>query len=144
TALGIATGLRGSLPYGAGWVLAALSVLVLIALVPARVSLYRLRTNAAAWSVPPVLAERARPSQGRWGEILTVGPQGVRIIAALLGAAVVSLGSGTPIQTIGLLLIAPGSIVLSFASTVAAIALLAHLMLAIFRPLVDSAERHTT
>src|SRR5699024_9419285 len=76
----IATGLRGSLPYGAGWVLAALSVLVLIALVPARVSLYRLRTNAAAWSVPPVLAERARPPQGRWGEILTVGPQGVRII----------------------------------------------------------------
>ena len=149
TALGIATGLRGSLPYGAGWVLAALSVLVLIALVPARVSLYRLRTNAAAWSVPPVLAERARPSQGQWGEILTVGPRGVRIIAVLiiswiLGAAVVSLGSGTPIQTIGLLLIAPGSIVLSFASTVAAIALLAHLMLAIFRPLVDSAERHTT
>src|SRR5699024_2319056 len=149
TALGIATGLRGSLPYGAGRRLGALPVLVLMALGPATVSVSRLRTNAAAWSVPPVLAERARPSQGQWGEILTVGPRGVTIIAALtisrlLGPAVVSLGSGTPIQIIGLLLIAPGSIMFSFASTVVATALLAHLMLAICRPPVASAQRHTT
>lgn len=147
--IGVWSGLSGGLPYGAGWALVALAMIAGAVAVPSRIVLHRLRTDTAAWSVEPVLAERSRPAPGQWSDVLTVRRRTVRILAALgvswiVGAAAVSLGAGTPIQFVGILLIAPGSLAISFATLVFALSAIAHLFAQIARPLVDSAERRST
>lgn len=145
TGVGIWCGTQGVLPFAGGWAIAALGVIVLAVLVPARILLHRLRTDAGAWTVRPSAATRAqsaRPVVGQWGDILTLGRRGtaVLVVLGISWAAGVTLGA----EGIGLLLAAPGSAVLSFAVLVCVGSVLAHLIAAVVRPLVERAERRTT
>lgn len=148
TGVGIWCGTQGTLSFAGGWAIAVLGIIVLAVLVPARILLHRLRTDAGAWTVRPsdaTRAQSARPASGQWGDILAPSRRGTAVLVVLgiswaAGVALAALGA----ESVGLLIAAPGSAALSFAVLVCVGSVLAHLVASVVRPLVERAERRTT
>lgn len=146
--VGIWCGTQDALPFAGGWVIAVLGIIVLAVLVPARILLHRLRTDAGAWTVRPSAATRAQSAQpigGQWGDILAPSRWGTAVLVVLgiswaAGVALAALGA----ESVGLLIAAPGSAVLSFVVLVCVGSVLAHLTASAVRPLVERAECRTT